>query len=864
MSRLVVLSLGQGNLHQGLPAVTAQLGEPDNSYRMKFTASLPAAPEISELYRNWQSLYRAFYQRHNLRLGSEGLEENYDDFEIEEAYVTNVSEVDLTHLCQQFTNSINAWLHSTEFRKIDQQLRTQLKPSEEIRFIIETNDDLLRRIPWHLWNFFEDYPLAEVALSAADYQQQPKLPTTVRIDKVRILAIFGNSKGIDISQDKNCLDNLSTQAEVECLVEPKLDQFNDQLWHQGWDILFFAGHSSSQEKGCLQLNQTDTITLDQLKYALKQAISRGLKLAIFNSCDGLGLAQQLQDLQIPQVIVMREPVPDGVAQEFLKYFITEFSRGQPLYIAVRFARERLQAREEKFPCATWLPVICTNPAEPPMIWPQQQTCNEAVDEAGNLALSSAFFSSKEYRKVRLVAKNAATKNFPSESFSRTAHRNLFARHRSFIASDRYLQTLLLASVLVAVLVMGVRHLGMLQPSELQAYDHLMQLRSTDEKPDSRLLIVTIDDADIQYQIQQKMNMRWSLSDQALAQLLQKLEQYQPSAIGIDIYRDFSVDPNYPDLVTRLRQDKRLFAVCKVAAPRDGAPDGTSPPPEVSKERLSFSDFVQDSDRLVRRQLLHLTPPLKSPCAAKYAFSYLLARNYLNAGGINADINRERNLQIGNVVFKRLKSHSSGYQEVDASGYQLLLNYRSLASFSNIAPKVALRDVLNDQIKPELLESVKNRIVLIGVTAPSSSDDWETPLSDSAPDEEKQIPGVFVQAQMVSHILSAVLDGRPLFWWLPGWVEALWVWGWSLMGGIIAWRIRQPIYVGLAIATALLILFMICLAIFTQAGWIPLIPSALALVSCAVVLQVLPRSHASNSKKRFRLNYDHKEVSSKAP
>jgi CHASE2 domain-containing sensor protein len=108
--------------------------------------------------------------------------------------------------------------------------------------------------------------------------------------------------------------------------------------------------------------------------------------------------------------------------------------------------------------------------------------------------------------------------------------------------------------------------------------------------------------------------------------------------------------------------------------------------------------------------------------------------------------------------------------------------------------------------------------------------------------------VFVQAQMVSHILSAVLDGRRLFWWWSGWVEALWVWGWSLLGGTIAWRIRQPLYLGLGITVALLTVFGICFGIFTQAGWIPLVPSALALVSCAVVLKVLPRPHGSNSKR----------------
>jgi hypothetical protein len=103
-------------------------------------------------------------------------------------------------------------------------------------------------------------------------------------------------------------------------------------------------------------------------YALKKAVEGGLKLAIFNSCDGLGLARQLDDLQIPQMVVMRELVPDKVAQEFLKYFLTAFAGGKSFYLAVREARERLQGLEGKFPCASWLPVICQNLAEVPPNW----------------------------------------------------------------------------------------------------------------------------------------------------------------------------------------------------------------------------------------------------------------------------------------------------------------------------------------------------------------------------------------------------------------------------------------------------------------------------------------------------------------
>src|SRR5919199_4560477 len=108
-----------------------------------------------------------------------------------------------------------------------------------------------------------------------------------------------------------------------------------------------------------------------------------------------------------------------------------------------------------------------------MIWQQQRTRTEAVDEAGDLAAPPAVSSRLGHRKIRVMPRNAASGTFGSESVSGTAKQNPSTRHRSSITSDRHLQILLVASVLVAALVMGVRYLGMLQPSELQAYDHLM-------------------------------------------------------------------------------------------------------------------------------------------------------------------------------------------------------------------------------------------------------------------------------------------------------------------------------------------------------------------------------------------------------
>jgi len=371
MSNLVVvLNLGNGDLKNGFSEVTACLWRA-GELEMNFTGSLPVIPELKlpETYAGWQFLYRDLYQRFNWRVRG-------NEFEIDETDTTNIAYTDFGQLCQQLKTEINQLLDSRQFRRIDQQLRSQLQVDEEIQVVIKTNNELLQRLPWHLWNFFNDYPQAEIALSSLEYRRPTKsLPKTPR-DKVRILAICGNPESRDsfgnlvkanIHEDLVSLRELP-DAELTVLVEPRLEELNKYLWEFSWDILFFAGHSSSQEKGRIKLNKTDYLTIDQLNYGLRQAITQGLQLAIFNSCDSLGLARDLASLHIPQVIVMREPVPDRVAQEFLKHFLKAFAGGKSLSSAVREARERLQDLEAEFHCATWLPVIYLNPAVAPPTW----------------------------------------------------------------------------------------------------------------------------------------------------------------------------------------------------------------------------------------------------------------------------------------------------------------------------------------------------------------------------------------------------------------------------------------------------------------------------------------------------------------
>ena len=404
MSHLVILNLGKGNWQQGCPMVVAQLWMSNDKTPMQMTGSLPAAPELGSLYSRWKQLYEALYARHSWRK----IRVAESDFEIEhdDSYITDVSEVEFQQICQQLNHRLNSWLNTESCGNIDRQLRTRLTPNDEIRVIITAEDHQLLRLPWHLWQLFEDYPRAELALSLPEYTRSIKTITTEPGSTVKILAILGNGQGIDIATDRQLLEQLPN-VELRLLVEPDLEEFNQQLWQSGWDILFFAGHSSSQDnKHIIQINPTDSLSLEQLRLGLKKAIERGLKLAIFNSCDGLEIAWSLADLQIPQAIVMREPVSDRIAQEFLKHFLVAFSGGQSFYLSVREAREKLQGLETQFPCATWLPIICQNPAELPPKWEEWLGNREKQTTETKIPSPKSQISIPHWRQLRNVLLNS--------------------------------------------------------------------------------------------------------------------------------------------------------------------------------------------------------------------------------------------------------------------------------------------------------------------------------------------------------------------------------------------------------------------------------------------------------------------------
>lgn len=347
--KLATLVIGKGDFEGGFPVI-AQIWANSHVYPATFFGKLPPPPGIPKLYREWLNAYT---QQSRLKATADK--------------VVNVSLQEIRDSARNLEQDMNIWLRSDSFRPIADKLREKFQPEDEVLLLIHTEDVLLQRLPWHAWDFFDAYPGAEYALGTlgdTEKQFKKRKPLAIaRQRRLRILAVLGNEERIDLQADREEIANFA-KAEVVFLEQPSREELHQYLWDEGgWDMFCFFGHSSSSTDlatGTIYLNKTDELAIADLKYALKAAISRGLQLAIFNSCDGLGLAKELAELDIPQAIVMREPVPDVVAQKFLKYFLEALARGKSLPLAVRQAREKLQSLEEKFPSATWLPVLFQN------------------------------------------------------------------------------------------------------------------------------------------------------------------------------------------------------------------------------------------------------------------------------------------------------------------------------------------------------------------------------------------------------------------------------------------------------------------------------------------------------------------------
>ncbi|MBO3462000.1 CHASE2 domain-containing protein [Aetokthonos hydrillicola Thurmond2011] len=805
MGKLVVLELGKGDFDQGFP-VKLRIGEEGQQPSSEKVAQLLADCDIEANYMDLQNLYRSL---NGTTTGG------WRGVKIERNKITHTPVDDRIKRCkkasEEFQRQFNDWLQQpmSGFGKIRDELLHKLDSKEDIRIIIQAdNDSPLQRLPWNLWDILEKYKKTEIVLSPRDYEP----PTEVyeeTIREVKILAIFGGRQGIDIEKDEQQLKDKFPDATIEFLKEPTSQELLRKFREQTWNILFFAGHGrkdkNNASKGYIRINEKDSLSIEDLKYALKNAIEKGLALAIFNCCNGLGLAAELNKLNIPQMIVMREEIDDKVAHRFLEYFLAGFTQGQPLNLAVREARERLKDIEHDFPCASWQPVIFQHPSCKPLILGKLE---EKIQPPA-----------VEYPKLKTIA---------------------------------------IATFLVASSFLGMRHLGWLQQLELPAYDHMMELRP-DEPKDNRLLVVEVDADDIQYEHEQKQgDKKSSITVSTLKQVVGEIQKYQPKLIGL--VQDLDTrekEVSKQQLEKILGENPNLYFSCNTSKKiHEGEELGHLP---ATENAFGFNDVSRDDDTILRRSLLALgIEESRNPsCEIPYAFSLVLALKYLEeAQGLNYESLPNGKIKIGNLIlptfptedkrFPTKDKRVGGYQSFDADGLQMLLNYRTskdritnLRRLDGIADRIAIKYFINPSQNPrnanQIANLVKNRIVLIGVVDKEFAKNnkpnsrlFQTPY-------QQEITPIWLHAQMISQLLSGVIDSRPFLKPWFGWENITWIYAlscvWFLLAGFIIWRFRSAIAVILMTGLVIIILYGCCFALFYWLGlWVPFVPLALILLT----------------------------------
>ena len=373
MSKRVIFRIDQGDFEQGFP-VTLTIKENGEVCAPEVRGRLAPAQKIIDSYNDWQQAYYCWGQNHRWWRRKIEVPE-----QINTNYSSAHSEKNANNYAHQFEVALNEWLDRSDLGELREELLDTVNRNASVSFIVQTDNKELQRLPWELWRLLKNrYHQAEVGISSRSTPKKGALRSSVKI-----LVILGSDEKIDIQTDWNILREKLPNDELVLLEKPRADEFREILISQPWDIIFFAGHSSTHADGNdarIWLNDQEYLSPQQLRASLKKAVINGLKLAIFNSCDGLGLARQLETLQIPHIIVMREPVHDEVAQKFLSGFLTSFAEGASLHEAVREARDQLRLIENSSPNASWLPVIFQNPEEPPLFYPLEEPSSELGEE----------------------------------------------------------------------------------------------------------------------------------------------------------------------------------------------------------------------------------------------------------------------------------------------------------------------------------------------------------------------------------------------------------------------------------------------------------------------------------------------------
>ena len=382
-------------------------------------------------------------------------------------------------------------------------------------------------------------------------------------------------------------------------------------------------------------------------------------------------------------------------------------------------------------------------------------------------------------------------------------------------SPRAVSGLIVFAVFVSALL--AQRLGWLQFLEFRAYDFFIQRQSLLPSGDPIVLVEMTED-DIQ-----SPTLDYPLTDEKICRAVEPAETDEPAVIGLDIWRDIPVPKNGAHLKEFnevLQSHTNIIGIYTLG--------GIAPPMALMPypDRLGFNDNFPVDDRVekttpkVRRSMLF--------CQAEsgqrlVALPFRIACSYLDQQGITVRFNDATpgSFQLGKSQLQGLQPNNGPYVGADTAGMQMLLNFKHPGDFT----RYSVGEALAGRIPKG---SLRDKIVLVGMNAPSVSDERVTPIRYSH-------RGIELQSLTILQLLRAALEGEKSLRFLPDGSEAVWMLGWCLLGGAIGYRIRSPWWFIAAILSGLLALAIIAWQSFVAGWWVPLMAPAVAFLPAAALV-----------------------------
>lgn len=320
---------------------------------------------VTQSYQDWRDAYLDFYRNWRGKVVDEGEVSPAIDRgkKLREAEAKLISEFD-------------NWLRSAELYDIREEMKNAAYSSEANSFWVEVllccNTPELLRLPWEAWEIATD----RAAKGKIRISRVPsKIGGNSRVKPIsrqgRVLAILGDDTGLNFEKDREAVESLSRIAAIEFVgwqPDKDISVLKNEICEKitderGWDILFFAGHSNETELtgGEFHIAPGVSMSVSDIEAPVKTAIKEGLQFAIFNSCSGISIAQSLIDLGLNQVAVMREPIHNQVAQEFLVAFTQSLAAYKDVAEALLDACQSFQKPMTEFPSAHLIPSLFCRP-----------------------------------------------------------------------------------------------------------------------------------------------------------------------------------------------------------------------------------------------------------------------------------------------------------------------------------------------------------------------------------------------------------------------------------------------------------------------------------------------------------------------